>query len=86
VGDPQATDTRALLDVLAHGYHPHTVLASAPPERVQDDAATIPLLQGRQAIGGRATAYVCRNMMCQLPVHTPQELRALLRGDTGSAR
>jgi hypothetical protein len=40
--------------------------------------ARIPLLQGRQAIGGRATAYVCREMACKLPVHTPQELEAQL--------
>ncbi|MBI3993887.1 MAG: thioredoxin domain-containing protein [Candidatus Lambdaproteobacteria bacterium] len=85
VGDPQAADTRALLDVPAHGYHPHAVLATAPPGRVAADAATIPLLEGRQAIGGHATAYVCRNMMCRLPVHTPKELQALLRHDAPAA-
>jgi uncharacterized protein len=31
-------------------------------------AAGIPLLQGREAVGGRATAYVCRNYTCELPV------------------
>jgi hypothetical protein len=30
------------------------------------------------AIGGRPTAYVCENFVCQLPVHTPEELTALL--------
>jgi hypothetical protein len=31
-------------------------------------AAGIPLLQGREAVGGKATAYVCRNYACDLPV------------------
>ena len=30
-------------------------------------AAGIPLLQGREAVGGKATAYVCRNSACQTP-------------------
>jgi hypothetical protein len=31
-------------------------------------AEGIPLLQNREAIGGQATAYVCRNYACELPV------------------
>jgi uncharacterized protein YyaL (SSP411 family) len=30
-------------------------------------AAGLPLLESRQAVGGRATAYVCRNYACDLP-------------------
>jgi uncharacterized protein YyaL (SSP411 family) len=28
----------------------------------------IPLLQNREAVGGRATAYICKNYACELPV------------------
>jgi uncharacterized protein YyaL (SSP411 family) len=28
----------------------------------------MPLLQGRALIDGKATAYVCRNYACELPV------------------
>jgi uncharacterized protein YyaL (SSP411 family) len=31
-------------------------------------AEGIPLLQSREAVGGKATAYVCRNYACELPV------------------
>ncbi|MEK7701752.1 MAG: thioredoxin domain-containing protein [candidate division NC10 bacterium] len=31
-------------------------------------AAGIPLLQNREAVDGKATAYVCRNYACELPV------------------
>ena len=74
VGDPGALETQALLDVVNRGFHPAVVLACAPPERVRADGEIIPLLEGRQAIDGRPTAYVCQGMVCQLPVHTPEEL------------
>jgi uncharacterized protein YyaL (SSP411 family) len=30
-------------------------------------AAGLPLLESREAVGGLATAYVCRNYACDLP-------------------
>jgi hypothetical protein len=78
VGEPDEPDTQALLDAVRRRYLPHAVLAVAVPGETAALGARIPLLQGRQAIGGRATAYVCREMACKLPVHTPQELEAQL--------
>ena len=40
----------------------------------------IPLLEGRSLVDGRATAYVCRKMVCQRPATTAEELRAVLDG------
>jgi uncharacterized protein YyaL (SSP411 family) len=37
-------------------------------------AAGIPLLETREAVGGRATAYVCRNYACELPVTDSEAL------------
>jgi uncharacterized protein len=74
VGDPAAEDTRALLAGVRRRFLPNAVLALAAPGEVDALAGRIPLLEGRQAIGGRATAYVCRDRTCRLPVHTPQEL------------
>jgi uncharacterized protein YyaL (SSP411 family) len=41
-------------------------------------AQDIPLLADRATIGGRATAYVCRNYACQLPVTDSDALRQQL--------
>ena len=38
----------------------------------------VPLLEGREGIDGRATAYVCVAFACQAPVTEPEALRAKL--------
>src|SRR5262245_26323034 len=45
-----------------------------------DAARGVPLLEGRQAIGGKATAYVCRNFACDLPVSEVDALARQLDG------
>ena len=77
VGDPAAADTRALLAEVRRHYLPNGVLALAAP----GDATApelIPLLADRGQIGGHATAYVCRNFVCKLPVNDPEALAAQL--------
>jgi hypothetical protein len=74
VGDPAAADTQALLAALHTRFLPDTVLAFAAPGEVAALGERIPLLEGRLAVGGRATAYVCRDRICQLPVHRLEEL------------
>ena len=44
-----------------------------PPKGVAAD-----WLAGREAKGGRATAYLCRGTTCSLPVQVPSELVAEL--------
>jgi uncharacterized protein YyaL (SSP411 family) len=38
----------------------------------------IPLASGRAMVNDSATAYVCQNQTCQIPVHSVDELRQLL--------
>jgi uncharacterized protein YyaL (SSP411 family) len=71
VGEPADAATAALVEPLVDGYRPNQVVAIAP------DPATsaVPLLAGRERIDGRATAYVCRDFACRLPVTDPTALR-----------
>jgi len=79
VGDPEGADTRALLAEVRSRYLPNSVLAlrAKRAKRAPGNEAwlaELPLLRGRDQIAGRATAYVCRSYVCQLPVTDPAEL------------
>jgi len=76
VGAPEAADTRALMDVCTAGYRPHQIVALGHPD---PEASTVPLLQDRGQIEGRATAYVCVDFSCRAPVTDPDALQALLK-------
>ena len=78
VGDPEHEETKAMLALVNQSYRPNVVLAFSSPEDLPATAKVVPLLAGREAIGGKPTAYVCANMVCQLPVHSAQDLAALL--------
>jgi uncharacterized protein YyaL (SSP411 family) len=78
VGRVGAADTRALTRALARCYLPNTVLASAEPDGVAAAAERVPLLAGREAADGRATAYVCERYACRLPVTDAEALAAEL--------
>jgi uncharacterized protein YyaL (SSP411 family) len=80
VGDPAATDTEALLAEVYRRYLPNSVLAlAAPGDAVAPEL--IPLLADRGQISGRATAYVCRGFVCNLPVTGPEALGRQLDSD-----
>ncbi|MDD1669638.1 MAG: hypothetical protein LUO97_07550, partial [Methanomicrobiales archaeon] len=78
VGDPGAEDTRRLLSVIDSRDLPGmTVLLKRPGgDPLLDDLA--PFTREFADRDGGATAYVCRNHACELPVTDPDTLRALL--------
>ena len=57
-------------------YIPNKVVAYADA----GDASDSPLLNGKTAIDGKPTAYVCENFVCSRPVTSADELRAELFG------
>ncbi|MEA2223358.1 MAG: uncharacterized protein QOH83_1734, partial [Solirubrobacteraceae bacterium] len=68
-------DTSALQRAVRAQFRPHLVVAGGDGE----DAAGVPLLEGRTPVDGRAAAYVCEHFTCKRPVSGPVELDALLR-------
>jgi uncharacterized protein YyaL (SSP411 family) len=76
VGDPEAGDTRRLLDVCS-GYRPHQTVAMGSPGGEE----SVPLLQTRGQVEGHAAAYVCVDRVCSLPVTDPGALQALIKGE-----
>jgi hypothetical protein len=65
---PRALDEVMPLAREAFGrYLPNLVAAASVGSR-PETATGIPLLEGRGAVDGRPTAYVCRNYACELPV------------------
>jgi uncharacterized protein YyaL (SSP411 family) len=58
-------------------YLPNRVIAFAVGERAQA-SQFVPLLAGKEPLGGRTTAFVCEAYTCQAPVQTSEELQKQL--------
>lgn len=79
IGHPEATDTRALRDAVDRRYRPFTVFVPVVPGQAQARLAkTLPWIGSMTMREGRATAYVCRDFVCDAPVSQPDELVAQL--------
>jgi len=63
-----------LLEVVFGEHHPNQVVAW----KATGAESVIPLLAEREAIGGKATAYVCQNFACQMPVTEGETLEGRL--------
>jgi hypothetical protein len=75
VGESGSQDTIDLLDVIWGQLRPFDLIANSsfPPP-----AGSPALLADRPLKGGKATAYVCKNFVCELPVNSAGELAKLL--------
>ena len=76
VGQKDSEDTKELLKAIHSRFIPNRTTALLDPDDAEGEelAKKIPLLSGRVPVNGKATAYVCENFICQLPVTTPDEL------------
>jgi uncharacterized protein YyaL (SSP411 family) len=70
--DPAEGDPEPLLRTVWDRFLPNRVLAGAPP------GIPSPLLEGKVARGGVATAFVCEGYACRAPTTDPKELARLL--------
>jgi uncharacterized protein YyaL (SSP411 family) len=82
VGDASDAQFVAMERAVADHYVPSLVLAGGAPR----NDASIALLTGREARGGRATAYVCRGYTCDEPATSAQQLSSQLEALTNTGR
>jgi uncharacterized protein YyaL (SSP411 family) len=78
VGDLPSGDMQQMLQAVWRPYAPNKVVAASYPGD-EAAAAIVPLLAGRPQVGDRATAYICRNYICEAPTVDPVEVEAKLR-------
>ena len=64
-------------DALEHAARQHAPLGSVVVA-AEPGASSIPLMADRDLVDGRAAAYVCRNLVCQRPVTSVEDLLAQL--------
>ncbi|MDP6606614.1 MAG: thioredoxin domain-containing protein, partial [Dehalococcoidia bacterium] len=68
VGRREAADTRAMLAALADLYAPGLVVVSAEPGTHQARLAErLPWIEDMAMVDGGATAYLCKNFVCDAP-------------------
>jgi uncharacterized protein len=75
-GDPSAEDFRALAIALSEAYVPSLVIAGGRDARL--GSHRVALLADKPPRDGQATAYVCRQYLCESPLTDPNELPAQL--------
>jgi len=75
LGAPDDPRTIALANALSARFIPHAIHARHDPARGR---ATLPLLAGKELVGGQPALFVCRDYACQRPVTDPSGVAALL--------
>jgi len=66
-GERDSEDTRAMIGALRKGFRPNQVILLRTPENAEDLARLAPYTDTQVSVGGKATAYVCRNFACKVP-------------------
>ena len=77
IGNPAEAGVRELLGEINSIYLPNKIIQTVRPGTPLSEIS--PLLQGKTAVDGQPTAYVCENFTCSAPVTSAAELRALLK-------
>ncbi len=79
VGDGTQHGTREMLQEVWRRFLPRKVLVQADSAQAAEAlSAVVPTAEGKLAIGGVATAFVCKNGVCKLPARDLATLRSQL--------
>lgn len=77
IGSPETEEAKKMIETVFNRYLPNKVVALAGSDDSQA-ARAIKLLEGRNQLDSRTTAYVCRNFYCEAPVTEAAQLREQL--------
>ena len=67
------SDVRPLLDVLGATYLPSRILVvTTEGQDLEGLKPLVPLVEGKVAMGGKVTAYVCQDRVCKRPTSDPR--------------
>ena len=80
IGRSGETATDALLSQVFRRFLPNRVVVGSDSLDDVKEQHAVPLLEGRDRIGGLPAAYVCENYVCNLPVTDPAALADQLAG------
>jgi hypothetical protein len=73
VAPAQAADAAPLLSRLRRTFLPNRILAvTSEGPALTAAASVLPVLEGKRALGGRPTAFVCEKGRCELPTSDPE--------------
>ncbi len=75
VGDPSDPATQAFLTKLRKTWPPYRVFAYSPPKDLEALSKILPAAEGKEAIDGKPTAYVCTEGVCKAPITNPKDLK-----------
>ncbi len=80
VGERDGDDTKALLRTLNARFVPDKIVLLVDSEEARAAlSAGIPAVAAMEKVAGRASAYVCRDYTCQMPVNTADALAELIQ-------
>jgi len=69
--DEPRPDRGPLAERLRRSYVPNKVFSVLSEEAAKAQEPMVPWLEGKRALGGKATAYVCERGRCELPTSDP---------------
>lgn len=78
---PRGSEASTLKSVLRDNYLPNRVLVvTEEGPKIEAIGKLIPLVQGKTAMNGKTTAYVCEKGVCRLPTSDLEEFQTQIRG------
>ncbi|MBN1121313.1 MAG: thioredoxin domain-containing protein [Anaerolineae bacterium] len=80
IGEPDTPTFEAMHSVIRRHYRPGQITAFQ--DSTSKEQTLLPILEGRRAVNGKATAYVCQRGECRMPITAPDALLAELQKAT----